>query len=156
MSEGVVAHLVINLVGEGAHDVPKSGAPKSNLDVQGASGEGAGMVVLALLESVLDEIDCVDDFGSESDDPGSDSETFPGGGSSTVEHPRRAMVTALAVLKDGGSPLGPRGARSEVSDAESIGSAKSLARMEWYPVEGFTAPWGFDCSGVDASSSLIY
>ena len=35
-------------------------------------------------------------------------------------------------------------------------SARSLARTEWYPEEGFTAPEGFNCSGVDASSSLTY
>ena len=37
------------------------------------------MVATALLESVLDEIDCVDDFWPESNDPGGDSVSCPGG-----------------------------------------------------------------------------
>ena len=43
------------------------------------------MVVPTLLESVLDEIDCVDEIGPESD-AGGDLETCPGGASFGVEH----------------------------------------------------------------------
>ena len=73
-----------------------------------------------------------------------------------MEHPEESTATAAAVLEDGGTPSGPRGARSEISDVEMIVSTRSLTRTEWYPVEGFAAPEGFDCSGIDASSSLIY
>ena len=58
--------LVINLVGGGARDKPRLDVPESDLDVQGMPREVAGAAAMAPLESVLDEIDCVDDFGPES------------------------------------------------------------------------------------------
>ena len=79
-----------------------------------------------------------------------------GGGSSAAERPGKVMATASAVLRSEGSHAEPRCARSEVSDTESNVSAKSWERTEWYLVEGFAAPEGFNCLGVDASSSITY
>ena len=79
-----------------------------------------------------------------------------GGISSTLECLGRVMVTASTVLRGDGSPAGPRSARSEVSDTESNVSTKSLEMMEWYLVERFAALEGFDCSGIDAPSSITY
>ena len=73
-SGGAAPRLVINLVGEGARDVSLSDMPMSDFDFHGTSREVASVAVPTLLESVLDEIDCVDDFGPESEDPGGDSD----------------------------------------------------------------------------------
>ena len=66
------------------------------------------------------------------------------------------MATASAVLNGDGSLAGPRRAGSEVSKTESNVSVKYLERTEWYPMKGFTAAKGFDCSGIDASISITY
>ena len=57
--------LMINLVGERARYVPLFYVPKSDLDVHGTPREVVSLATTTLLESVLDEIDCVDDFGPE-------------------------------------------------------------------------------------------
>ena len=147
---------MINLVGEGEREMPRSDVPKSDLDVHGTPGEVVSVATTTLLESVLDEIDCVDDFRPESEDLGGDSETCPRTEGPAMEHLEGSPTTVAAISKDGGTTLGPRGARSESSDAETIVLARSLSRTQWYPEEGFGAPEGFDCSGIDATSSLIY
>ena len=114
------------------------------------------MATMTLLESVLDEINCVDDFGPESEDSGGDSETCPGAEGPATQRPEGPLATVATILEDGGTPLEPGGAQSETPDTEMIGSTRSLARTKWYPEEGFATPEGFDCSGIDASSSFIY
>ena len=63
----------------------------------------------ALLELVLDEIDCVDDFGPESDDPGGDSQTCPGGRSSAVKHPGKVDGDRLSRFEGWMFPSGAKG-----------------------------------------------
>ena len=77
---GIAPHLVINLIDPGACDVQKSSVlcRASSLDALGVSKGSVDAASLASSESVLDEINCVDVFGKESEDPGSDSETYPG------------------------------------------------------------------------------
>lgn len=50
--------------------------------------------LLALSESVLDEINCVDVFGPESEYPYGDSETYTKGKSLIAKRPWKVMVTA--------------------------------------------------------------
>ena len=64
---GPAPRLVINLVGEGVRDKACLDVPQSDLDSQGVPGDAADTDAVTLLESVLDEIDCVDDFGLESE-----------------------------------------------------------------------------------------
>ena len=65
VSGEAASRLVINLFGEGARDVPRSDVPNSDLDVHGTTGEVVSVAMMTLLESVLDVIDYVDDFGPE-------------------------------------------------------------------------------------------
>ena len=128
----------------------------SDLDALSVPKEAVDAALLALPESILDEIECVDIFGPESADLGGDSETCLGGRSSAVERPGKMMTTASAILRGDDSPTGPRRDRFEVLDAESNVLAKSLERTEWYPTEGFAAPEGFDCSRIDGPSTITY
>ena len=148
--------LVINLVGGGVRDKVRLDVPQSDLGFQGVPGDVTDADAVTPLESVLDEIDCVDDFGPESEDPGGESETCPGAEGLASECPE-VPSAAAAVVSEGRDPsVEPGDSQPETPDAEALVSARSLARTEWYPEEGLAAPEDFDCSGVDASSTLTY
>ena len=98
--------------------MPRPDVPKSNLDIHGVPGKVVSAAVMTLLESVLDEIDCVDDFGPESEDPGGDSETCPGAEGPAPKRPKGPLATTVVVSEDGGIPSEPKGSRSETPDAE--------------------------------------
>ena len=98
----------------------------------------------------------MDDFGPESGDPGGESKTCPGAEGLASDRPEVPSAAAAAVSDGRGPSVEPGGSQPETPDAEALVSARSLARTEWYREEGFAASEDFDCSGVDASSSLTY
>ena len=71
------------------------------------------------LESVLDEKDCVDDFGPESEDPGGESETCPRAEGLASERPKVPSAAAAVVPEGRGPSVEPGGSQPETPDAEA-------------------------------------
>ena len=66
------------------------------------------------------------------------------------------MATGLAILEDDNSFLESMSARSEVSDAEARASTRCLEKIELNAIESFATLEDFDCSEIDAQSSITH